>query len=512
MDGGFFGGWDDDEEEEARVDASAEDKESAARKLSGDQEHQKSMIESILCDEEEEDEDEEEEESEMNSPTPAEKSKEVELVDCAGGLQSGNGFANAKIAGFTSSAGSWLGPDPELVKAAKVHDGEDLESKEAGELRHVSILEELLGIKPAALGQKEEEPEPETPPTAMPTPNVTQKYFPDDSNRRGLTEAGDHPYNGSSSSSENGMQGVYMADGERIRATHVWGDHMRAVPMNSLGQPVWQPSQHQQIAGYHQGDPVSTTGGPHVSASGWQQRRQQPQQQQQHSQVSVVAVPMAMAPMVAPVSQPGMRPDALGVSDCATGGTLLELAGELQTPGRSREAQVWPIIRSLLGAVRTLHKYGYAHGGIGLETILRRDPSSVEVVLVGMNRVVPAGPTQMGGQPEDGKPSPYRAPETHRPGYYETCAADLFACGVVSYALATGEYPWASTRPGSCAAFLYAWKYGLAAYFDTRLVQSPGGGPPQHLMDCMSLRFRQFLVALLDFDPPARLSALNFIC
>merc|ERR1719210_1357904 len=168
------------------------------------------MVESILCDDD-------------GEPTAeaADKCVEQQLDEGAGNVSRGN--AATTTARVTSSAGSWLGPDPELEKP-QVQQEEVAEPKEAGELREVSILEELLGIKPVALGApKEEEPEPETPPTALPAPSAqgTQRYF---------TDEPDH----------------------RRGATHTWGDHMRAVPMNNLGQPLWQQSQHQQISGYHQ--------------------------------------------------------------------------------------------------------------------------------------------------------------------------------------------------------------------------------------------------------------------
>lgn len=126
---------------------------------------------------------------------------------------------------------------------------------------------------------------------------------------------------------------------------------------------------------------------------------------------------------------------------------------------RSGVGSILPYGVAPFGDHRGLHslcsapfRHGSASPQVGLLQDARHISSCVarlaacraEVALVGFGRSSSARAPAVGGLSEDAKHAPYRAPETHRSGFYDTCAADLFACGVVAYALATGEYPWAS--------------------------------------------------------------------
>jgi len=100
-----------------------------------------------------------------------------------------------------------------------------------------------------------------------------------------------------------------------------------------------------------------------------------------------------------------------------------------------------------------------------------------------------------------GKPM-YRAPETLQEDVpYDARAADLFACGVVGYALAIGNYPWQSTA-GGCKAFSYVQKNGLPRFFEKRSIAVGSSKVP--VSQILSPGFQAVLAALLELDPAKR--------
>jgi len=191
--------------------------------------------------------------------------------------------------------------------------------------------------------------------------------------------------------------------------------------------------------------------------------------------------------------------DAMLVSDYLPGGDLFDVASELGEPGPWREQQAWPLMRSLLEAIMTIHSRGVAHGDVSLENMLRQGGCSMSTALVDFGMAVTGDLTRAVGV--RGKPS-YQAPEMHTQHFYDARCADLFACGVAAYALVTGSYPWSSTRPGSCLCFGYAQKHGIGAFLQRRKVSV--GGVRKTLSCFMSVRYKQLLLTLLSMEPLRR--------
>ncbi|CAJ1382300.1 unnamed protein product [Effrenium voratum] len=180
------------------------------------------------------------------------------------------------------------------------------------------------------------------------------------------------------------------------------------------------------------------------------------------------------------------------------GGDFHDLAKRCSTePGSAREEQAWPLILSLLNAVRGLHDRGVAHGDISLENALLGEDAEVRLVDFAAAVMGPA-------QGVRGKPS-YQAPEMHQAGAgsYDAKAADLFACGVFIYALLIADYPWKSTRPGTCSAFDFYSSQGLQAFLAQRRIRFNGcKGPP--VATALSPRMTHLLSILLSPSPSKR--------
>lgn len=198
--------------------------------------------------------------------------------------------------------------------------------------------------------------------------------------------------------------------------------------------------------------------------------------------------------------------DGMLATEYHPGGDLFELASKLGAPGPERELKVWPLMCSLLDAVRTIHAHGVAHCDLSLENLMfrwGRTPPQVVIVDFGMS--VAGDLTAAIGI--RGKSS-YQAPEMHEGPTYDARYCDLFACGVVAYTLAFGGYPWLSTRPGKCRAWMCVQKYGLTAFLQRRRVTLDDGSRVS-VEALMSNRYRLLLETLLDPDPPRRAAALD---
>lgn len=203
------------------------------------------------------------------------------------------------------------------------------------------------------------------------------------------------------------------------------------------------------------------------------------------------------------------RGDVLLASEWVPGGDLFDLASNLGPVGPEREAQALPILKSLLEAVTGLHKLGIAHNDVSAENALLRcgQDGQMEVVLLDFAMAV-SGADLSAVHGVRGKLM-YRAPETVAyDAVYDARAADLFACGVVGYALAIGNYPWMSTVPGACKAFEYARANGIPRFFQKRYV-SQHGQQKVSVAKALSQRYQAILEVLLDMDPRNRHGALD---
>jgi len=199
--------------------------------------------------------------------------------------------------------------------------------------------------------------------------------------------------------------------------------------------------------------------------------------------------------------------DGFLVTEYLPGGDLFDIAEHLGEPGLQREQKVWPIVRSLLRAVFAIHARGVAHGDLSLENVMLRTMRGLQAaVLVDFGMSVTGDLSSVTGV--RGKPS-YQAPEMHKGEPYDARYSDLFACGVVAYALALGSYPWSSTRPDACLKFTFAWRHGLTAFMQRRRVPIPTG-ERVCVEAVLSLRFQLLLTTLMNFQPQRRAAALAF--
>ncbi|CAE6936731.1 Gm7168 [Symbiodinium natans] len=155
------------------------------------------------------------------------------------------------------------------------------------------------------------------------------------------------------------------------------------------------------------------------------------------------------------------------VTTLATGGDLFSWCESRPHPTSDREVEMLPLVAQTFSAVEWLHTLGITHRDLSLENILLTGPSSnalhtVKLIDFGMafvGRVCPPV-TSLG----PGKPS-YQAPELHLRREYDGFQADSFALGVVVYAMAVGNYPWQSTKPGRSRIFDWVSCHGISRYF-----------------------------------------------
>jgi len=203
--------------------------------------------------------------------------------------------------------------------------------------------------------------------------------------------------------------------------------------------------------------------------------------------------------------------DALLVSEYCPNGDLLHLANTLGVAGRTREWQVWPVIRSLLQIVDQMHERDIAHGDLSLENVLLGAGSlcegSLELKVIDFGMSVAGDVDCVTGV--RGKPS-YLAPEMFEAHPYDARASDLFACGVIAYALAVGNYPWTSTVPGACAKWKFAREYGMHAFLNERSIVR-NDVEVGKVASLLSPVMQSLLLALLHPDPAERFVAFSIM-
>mmetsp|Transcript_11210 Transcript_11210/g.25565 ORF Transcript_11210/g.25565 Transcript_11210/m.25565 type:complete len:388 (-) Transcript_11210:36-1199(-) len=195
--------------------------------------------------------------------------------------------------------------------------------------------------------------------------------------------------------------------------------------------------------------------------------------------------------------------DALILTEHLRGGDLFNVAQRKEEPGPMREAMIWPIVKSLLNVVLSLHSFGVAHGDLSLENAVLREHDSTDVVLIDF--AMSCTEDIHTASAVRGKPS-YQAPEMYTHATYDMRCSDLFACGVAAYSLAVRGYPWTQTRPGADAAFTFAMEHGIQAFLKKRRIS---GGKSKRVSEVMSPQFRTMLEFLLHPDPYQRHRALE---
>mmetsp|Transcript_34964 Transcript_34964/g.94762 ORF Transcript_34964/g.94762 Transcript_34964/m.94762 type:complete len:453 (-) Transcript_34964:125-1483(-) len=199
--------------------------------------------------------------------------------------------------------------------------------------------------------------------------------------------------------------------------------------------------------------------------------------------------------------------NTFAVTSLATKGSLFYWCDGSPRPGPSREAMILPIAQQIFTAITWLHELGIAHRDISLENILLTDESDGKLQVKIIDFAM-ATPTRMCCMEARGKPS-YQAPEMHADAEYDAFLADAFSLGVVLFAMALKDYPWASTRPDACALFGYVRRCGLKKFLEKRRLRN--GAPDEHLLHVMSPSLAGLMEGLLQLDPERR-STLGESC
>lgn len=194
------------------------------------------------------------------------------------------------------------------------------------------------------------------------------------------------------------------------------------------------------------------------------------------------------------------------VSSLATEGDLFSWCDRDPLPGPAREATMLPLIRQIFDAVRWLHDLGVAHRDLSLENILLTDEGGgdlqIRLIDFGMATLSRMCPAALVGK------ASYQAPEMHASSGYDSFAADDFSVGVVVFAMASQDYPWASTKHGVCQLFEYVRLFGLRKFLEKRRLRKgvAAGKPNARLIEVFSPALVSLVEGLLQFQVPDRWS------
>jgi len=180
-------------------------------------------------------------------------------------------------------------------------------------------------------------------------------------------------------------------------------------------------------------------------------------------------------------------------------GDLFHWVEKAPMPGTDRERIIHPIVVQVFSAVKDLHELGIAHRDISLENILlTTGPTGPQIKLIDFGM---ATLSQRCSEEVRGKQA-YQAPEMHTDAEYDAFLADNFAAGVVLYAMALSDYPWSSTRAGSCCMYDFVSSWGFAEFIKKRTCRSTS--TKKFVAQVLSLGLRELLEGLLELHPEER--------
>eukprot|EP00419_Tripos_fusus_P003051 CAMPEP_0172674350 /NCGR_PEP_ID=MMETSP1074-20121228/12686_1 /TAXON_ID=2916 /ORGANISM="Ceratium fusus, Strain PA161109" /LENGTH=419 /DNA_ID=CAMNT_0013491749 /DNA_START=33 /DNA_END=1292 /DNA_ORIENTATION=+ len=188
------------------------------------------------------------------------------------------------------------------------------------------------------------------------------------------------------------------------------------------------------------------------------------------------------------------------VSSFASEGDLFSWCDNHPPPGLEREAVMLPLIRQIFDAVRWLHNLGVAHRDLSLENILLHDAGGgdlqIRLIDFGMSTLQRMCPGDLVGK------ASYQAPEMHSLSGYDGFAADDFSVGVVVFAMASQDYPWASTKQGNCQLFEYVRMFGLRKFLERRRLRKgvAAGKPNSRLIEVFSPALVDLVEGLLQLE------------
>jgi len=193
-------------------------------------------------------------------------------------------------------------------------------------------------------------------------------------------------------------------------------------------------------------------------------------------------------------------------SSLATCGDLFSWSIRDPNPGPLREASIFPLAIQIFSAVRTLHEFGVAHRDLSLENILLTElPSGeqrIRLIDFGMATVNRICPGEVRGKLS------YQSPEMHSTMPYDAFLADVFALGIVLFAMAVQDYPWTSTKQKKCRRFEYSATFGFRKFLKKQTLLNGNG---ERLADVFSAELAELLQGLLQVQPEDRL-VLGELC
>jgi hypothetical protein len=132
--------------------------------------------------------------------------------------------------------------------------------------------------------------------------------------------------------------------------------------------------------------------------------------------------------------------------------------------GANAENLLRPLVLQLLESVAQLHGHFIVHGDLSLENVvITRDSvtgDQLKLIDFGM-----ASSQRFQAKKGRGK-SIYNAPEIFTPVEHDGFLADIFAVGIMVFAMTVGAYPWTSTKPGACQKFSYFHEHDLHAFLE----------------------------------------------
>lgn len=193
--------------------------------------------------------------------------------------------------------------------------------------------------------------------------------------------------------------------------------------------------------------------------------------------------------------------DTYVVSSYASEGELFSWLERDPAPGPERETALRPIMRQLFSAMKWLHDHGIAHCDLSLENVLLTDQGSgpiVKLIDFGMASLERSRTSACGKRS-------YMAPEMYLDDPFDVFATDAFALGVVAFGVCCREYPWNSTKPGTCKLFDYVNKNGLQCFLERRKVYG-AKDPTQRLAAVVSKPLQTLLIGLLQMTPEKRMT------
>jgi serine/threonine protein kinase len=190
---------------------------------------------------------------------------------------------------------------------------------------------------------------------------------------------------------------------------------------------------------------------------------------------------------------------AYAVTPWAADGDLFSWCQRLPAPGMQREKLVLPVAVQIFSGVAYLHEVRITHGDLSLENVIvAKDADGetrIQLIDFGLATLSRTCMRSAGGKPS------YQAPEIHQGKPYDGFSADVFASGVLLFAMSAQDYPWMSTRPGKCPMFGYAAKFGFRKLLEKRRLPKFGS---LRLSEAFSAELTHLLENLLLQDPALR--------